>query len=243
MKRIILFIFMITSLAISSIPAIAAKKASFGTFPIPLMVIDENRGVFIDLAKEIAKRVDLEIRISVAPPKRTINRFMGNEIDVIFPALDVFFPPGKELLKSTELIYIKKDFIFTKKGGPILKSVTDLEGKKVGITLGYPYAREIIENKNIRKDAAKTDESNVKKLMVGRIQAFVAEEKSGLKAFENTGNQNNFQYDSKTPVSEQNVYFAFQNNDKGRSLAKMVTQALTKMKNDGTFGRIMAAAQ
>jgi len=206
------------------------------------MVVDENNGVFIDLAKEIAKRIEIDIKIAVAPPKRTITRYMQNEIDVLFPALDVFFPPGKAPIKSKELIYVKTDFVFSKKGAPLLKSVSDLEGKKVGITSGYPYATVIMGNQKIRKDAARSDEANVKKLLVGRIQAFVVEEKSGLQAFSNTGNQDKFQYDPKTPVSRQDVYFAFQNNERGKILADAVTEALAEMKKDGTFGRIMSKA-
>ncbi|MBU3917218.1 transporter substrate-binding domain-containing protein [bacterium] len=221
----------------------AAEEVSFATFPIPLMVVDENNGVFVELANAIASRADLKIKIIIAPPKRTITNFIGNKADVLFPAVDVFFPPDYAYLKSSEPIYIKTDFIFTRKGDPLLKTIESLEGQKVGITRGYPYANELMNNKKIVFDAANGDNFNVLKLMKGRIVAFVVEEKSGLKAFEEAGLLDKMQYDKASPVSKQDVFYSFQTNEKGKRLEKLISRVLLEMKKDGSFGKIMAKAK
>jgi polar amino acid transport system substrate-binding protein len=223
--------------------AAAGEKMKVGTFPIPLMVIDQNRGVFIDLVKEIAQRTGIEMEIIIAPPNRIIQDFVDGKIDMFFPGLDVSFPVGHKFIPSPELIYVKKDFAFTKKGNPLLKSISELEGKKIGITRGYPYVRALIDNKKIQIEVGDTDEINTKKLIAGRIDAFVVEEKSGLKAFENTNNMANMQYDVNAPLSSQNVYYAFQDNTMGKNFSAKVSQTLANMKQDGTFAKIMSSAK
>ncbi len=210
-----------------------------GTFPIPLMVEDKDRGVFIDLLKEIEKRSDIRLEIVVYPAKRTISEFSDKSIIGFFPALDVSIP--KEVAASKE-IYIKEDFAFVKQGTPIPQKIKDLEGKTIGLTMGYPYAKEIIGNDKIHKDYANDDVTNVKKLSAKRFDVFVVEEKSGLKAIEQSG-EKDIIYNKSTPLSKQRVYFAFQNTPEGQSLAKKFSEALDSMKKDGTFAAIMKKAK
>ncbi len=241
MKRLAFFSAVLVSMFFC-VQSFGAERIKFGTFPIPLMVVDEQNGVFIELTKTIAQGSNLDIEFIIAPPKRTISDFLENKIEVLFPALDVSFPVGIKPIKSKELIYIKEDFVFTKKGNPMLKSLKDLKGKKIGITRGYPYARELTDNDQITVDVANSDELNVRKLMKGRIDAFVVEEKSGLKSFENEG-INDFQYDPDVPVSKQDVYYAFQNNENGKDLANILSKVLGLLKQDGTFNNIMKTAE
>ncbi len=240
MKKFSIFIVVLVLLVFSL--NLGAAKVIFGSFPIPLMVIDNNNGVFVELTKAIAKEAGFELEISIKPAKRIGGEFMEGKVDSIFPALDVMFPPGK-ILKSSENIYVKQDFVFTKKGSPILKTIKDLEGKNVGITRGYPYVKELIDNKNIKLQIVSKDEMNTKKLIAGRIDAFVVEEKSGIKAFSNSGLNGQFQYDKTVPLSKQDVYYAFQNNEKGKKLEAAFSIALKKIKENGTFGKIMSKAK
>jgi len=225
-----------------SISVMAGEKVKFGTFPIPLMVEDSDHGVFIELTKTIAQRADFEIEIVISPPKRTMSYFIKQKVDAIFPALDINFSEGTSFEKASEIIYIKQDFVFTKKGNPLYRVISDLEGKKIGITSGYPYAKELTDNHLIQLEPMDSDEVNTQKLMKGKIDAFVVEEKSGLKAFEKTGFQSQIQYDPGTPLSKQDVYYAFQATDRGRELSKRISDVLKQMKQDGTFAEIMKKA-
>ena len=242
MKIKILFLFfsfLVIQISMSA-PIKADKTLSFCTFPIPLMVENEEKGVFIDLAKRIAKRAHIDIHINVLPPKRAINNFLKGDADALFPALDVNFPTGIKFAKTQELIYIKEDFVFTKKGNPMLITIQDLEEKKIGITLGYPYVFELTHNNLIKLETAITDEQNAIKLIKGRLDAFVVEEKSGLKAFKKTNLYKEMQYNPRIPLSRQDVYFAFQYTDDGNKFAELFSNALKEMKKDGTFGKIMS---
>lgn len=243
MFRNLFFILLFFCIVIINNNALADEKVVFGTFPIPLMVEDKDHGVFVDLTKTIAQRAKIDIEIVVYPPKRVLNYFMRKKIDIFFPALDVNFPKGIEIEKSKELIYTKEDFVFTKKGNPLYRTIPDLENKKIGITLGYPYVNQLIHNNLIKLEQANEDIMNAKKLISGRIDAFVVEEKSGLKSFEQAGLQSQMQYDPKTPLSRQNVYYAFQATTEGVKLSQLLSTALKEIKQDGTFAEIMKKNQ
>jgi len=218
-----------------------AQDVVFSTFPIPMMIIDEDNGVFVELAKEVTKRAGLNLKLSINPPIRSLKYFGEGKADGFFPALDVNFSEGEKLQKS-ENIYIKRDFAFSQKGMPLLKTIGDLEAKKVGITRGYPYARELMVNKKIKFQTVDSDEINAKKAGHGRLDAFVVEEKTGIQAFKNVGLLDKIQYDPQTPLSVQEVYFAFSDDAKGKMLAEKISEALKAMKADGTLGKIMSKA-
>ncbi len=215
----------------------------FTTFPIPLMVESETEGVFIQLTQEVIRRLDIKATIRVATPQRSINDLVQGRVAVLFPALDVFFVDKEQYSRSDELIYIKEDFLFTRTGDAKLTTVDDLKGRTVGLTRGYPYAREIVRGHGFKLDYSLSDEMCVQKLVVGRIDAFIGEEKSGLQAFESQKVSHLLQYDSAKPVSRQDVYYATTSSPMGEQLAERISAVLTAMKADGTFQKIMAATE
>lgn len=221
--------------------AIAADKVKVGTFSIPALADDSSKGVFVELAGEIAKRAGLEFDVAVLTPQRANEEFRAGNLDVLFPAVDALFEKGKPALRTKEIIYVKRDFVFTLKGSTVLKTMADLEGKTVGITQGYPYVKTLTGNKKIKIETAASDEENLKKLAAGKIAAYVVEEKTGLIAVKKAGMENAVQYDSNTPLSKQEVYFAVKNGMK--DLAAKISKALTGMKSDASFSRIMSKAK
>ncbi|RON67167.1 ABC transporter substrate-binding protein [Pseudomonas fluorescens] len=208
------------------------------TFPIPGHVENESKGLFIELTREVARRAGTDISISVVPPLRAIDAYFDGRYAVLFPALDVTFAPGQPITRTKESIDCKEDFVFTKKDSPLLKTLDDLKGKHVGITRGYPYARAITDNKDIFIEVAVSDETNIRKLIAGHLDAFVLDEKTGVQAFRTLGLVTQMQYDPRLPVSQQDVYYAFQNTIDGERLAARFSRALTQMKISGRYQEI-----
>ena len=220
----------------------AEEVLKIATFQIPIMVESKDKGVFIDLVTTAAKKAGFSVNIEVLPTPRAIGAFVQKEYDMLFPALDIQFHDQEKPLASKELIYVKRDFAFSKTGTTICRNIKDLEGKIVGITAAYPYAEEILFNKKLTLEKAPTDEINVKKLLSGRIDVFLVEEKSGLGAFAKE-KVTQFDYDKNAPLSQQNVYFAFQKNQKGTALEQKFSSALSELKENGTFANIMKKAE
>jgi polar amino acid transport system substrate-binding protein len=235
MKKLLLGL-LVCGLAVSSF----AAQYKIAGYPIPLMIVDKDNGLFVELVKEMIKRSGADAEIVVFPAPRTVENFAKGEIDGFFPALDVLIE--KDKAATDEVIYIKEDYAFTRKGEAEIKSIKDLEGKKVGITAGYPYVNEIMKNPAIKAEIGPDDVSNMQKLSKGRIDVFVVEEKTGLKALEQSA-VDNVTYPAGSPLSQQKVYVAFQPTDAGKDLAAKFSAALTEMKKDGTFEKIMAPAK
>jgi polar amino acid transport system substrate-binding protein len=222
------------------VSAFGAESVSIATFPIPLMVESKDKGVFIELTRALAKEAGFELTIVVLPPQRTLQEFSAHKVDGVFPGLKALMP---ESYVRSGLVYMKNDYAFTVKGSPPLATVAALSGKRVGITSGYPYAKKLMADNSIHFDVANSDDQNVKKLLAGRLDAFVVEEKSGLKAFSNNGSRNKVFYNPAQPISEQDVFYAFQEGARGERLAAEFSRALVALKDNGTFARIMAKAK
>lgn len=220
-----------------------AETVICGSFPIPQMVEDAEHGLFIELTKAIAERSGLDIEIQVVPAKRASVYFQEGDIHVLFPAVDRKFPPDQLPNRSKEAIFSKKTYIFTRKDSPVFKSVQELEGKRVGVTRGYAYPEELLSNPKILLDEANNDEASAKKLLAGRIDAFVVEEQSGLNAFNASGAMDGVHYDAESPVEVEDVYYAFQRTDEGAALAERFSNALSDMKQDGSFKKILGGGQ
>jgi polar amino acid transport system substrate-binding protein len=236
-KSMFYFIFFIAFFLTGQFTGFCGEKIKFTTFPIPRMVENEKEGIFIELTKDMVERASLDIEIEIFPPKRAWELFRRDKIDVIFPAFDVNFPKGSQKVSSIAFSS-KPDYVFTRKGTPLLKTIKDLEGKRVGLTIGYPYARELLDNPLIDFDLAPTDEYNAKKLVVGRFDAFIVSLKSGLDTFEKLGLLTKIQYDIKTPISKNQFYYACQNTEKGKKICSQISNALRKMIDDGTLQNI-----
>jgi polar amino acid transport system substrate-binding protein len=215
-----------------------AKTYKMGSFPIPLMVEDDERGVFVKLFQEVARRTGEEFELAVYPTQRTQKLFQDGDLDGFFPASDT--SAGDNAAKSAPF-YSKANVVFVREGTPYISEVTQLEGKVVGVTKGYTYSKEITENPNITLDYADSDVVNMRKLAKGRLDAFIVEEQSGVKALGESG-VTNVVYDPQQPLSSITIFFAFQNTEEGHMLAEKFSKALEEMKADGTFETIMSQA-
>lgn len=208
------------------------------TYPIPVHVESASSGLFIELVQAVAKEAGLSVRISVLPPPRAIASFTAGHHAVLFPALDVLFPPGASITRSREVIDHKEDFVFTRRDGPQLSSLTDLVGLRVGITRGYPYAREVCAGHDFFIEAADSDEANLELLAAGHIDAFILDEKTGVRAIARAGLDSAIQHAADRPVSREEVYYAFQPTPDGRQLAEAFSNALARLKADGRYRAI-----
>lgn len=227
-----LFRYVLLSLLISS--QVSAKPLRFVTFTIPLMVENRDKGLFIELTKEIAKRNNLDVSIDLMPPAKSFLAFSGGQAEALFPALEGDTP--KNGARSVAF-YEKVDFVFYREGHPFY-TVKDLSGKKVGLTFRYRYAHEILDNKKIHFEYADDDVTNMKKLSRGELDAFIAEERSGIKALQVSGAKN-IQYKNSQPISREAVFYAFQDSEEGRSLAQRFSKTIAKLKSEGLFDQIM----
>ncbi len=227
---------------IFSSPAMATKQersiVKVNTVYVAQFCENENRAVYIDIIKEIAKRERLTLSIQFNPPVRSIKEFMRGNADVFMPGLDSVFNPTQMPIRTKSYFGIIHNQIFTIKGKPFLKKLSDLEGKRVGIIHGYPYSIKLTRNPKIIIDTAKDYESNIKKLMSGRIDAFVGTGELTVAEFKRLNLHNQMQTDNTSRTIIQEIYFAFRDTDRGRSLRAAFETHLSAMIEEGEVNRI-----
>lgn len=212
-----------------------AKPIVLATFDIPLMVVSEDEGLFVKLTRTIAKKENLDIKIVVYPTSKARLAFSNKQVDGFFPAVDLYMP---QKYSKSDSFYQKVSYVFYRTENP-LKTIKDLEGKRVGLTFRFNYGAELVSNKKIKFEFAADDVTNMKKLDDGSVDAFVIEERSGLKALQLIGSKN-ITFDKSAPVSAREVYYAFQGNAEGKKLAKIFSQAIQEMRRDGSLEKLFS---
>lgn len=201
---------------------LAKEKVTFVTHPIPLMVIDEHKGVFIELVRKFFAKTDVDLEIIILPRNRSLDFFRHNKALILFPGVGPEYL-GDEYLK-TVTFYNKRDYLFYRKGDQ-LSTLKSLKGKVMGITLGYPYSKEATSADGVLYESASSDEINFKKLEMKRIDAFLVEEMTGLQALKNIGAKN-IVYDKDKPISSLPVYFAVQDTKEGKKWFQFLNEKL-----------------
>lgn len=242
MRHIIKY-FILTTLLFSIINSHAEAQNTpnlLGTFLIPYMVENEDSGAFIDLVEEIGRRIKKSFKIIIMSPQETFKHFSEKEIIGFFPGTETRIINFKSYEKS-DPFYIKRDLIFSRKES-VLKGLESLEGKKVGLTMGYTYSKNITSNTKINFEYPYSDIIGLRMLEKGRIDAFVVEEISGLKALQSC-NCKNITYDPDFSVSSQKVYFVFQSTNIGKSLAKEFSFTINEMIQDGSLQKIFNVSE
>ncbi|UYL08126.1 ABC transporter substrate-binding protein [Bdellovibrio sp. SKB1291214] len=214
--------------------SVEAKVANLVTFPIPLLVENKEKGLFIDLTREIASHVKTKFRVQVLAANKAKLAFFNGKVEGYFPGLDNSVP--KDAVRTIPF-YVRTNYIFYRENKPF-KELKDLYGKNVGLTFRYHYPSQIQDNTKIKFSYAEDDIANMKRLAAGDIDAVIVEERSGLRALE-ISKAKGVSYSKESPVSNQDCYFAFKNDQEGRSLQKEFNVALEKMKADGSLQRVL----
>ncbi len=220
-------------LAIGGAAGVSAETLRLGTFPIPLMVESAERGLFIDMIRELERRTIYDFSIEVFPTRRAAHTFSIGAVDGLFPALSVLM---KVPYHRTRAFYFKKDFAFVNRGQEVPSQSSDLSAFTVGFTQGYPYSPEVMAAAG-HISMASSDVANMRKLASRRVDVVVAEKDSGLQAVRDSG-VDNVVFDERSVLSQLNVFIAFQATTKGCLHAQAISVALDEMRLDGTLADI-----
>lgn len=236
-RRFFTTFFLVTGLLVFTGSA-NAQTINVTTLPIPGLVVSAVEGPFVELYQEAAERAGVSADLQVLPAKRARHYFESGKVDSFFPALDA----SLKVDAAKAVFHVKKIYAFVREGDDIPSDVEQLEGKKVCLTRGFTYPRELALNEDIKVGMAENPVHSFKKLAAGRCDYFVADPKVGASALEESG-VDGVIWDPEVPLAAMDVYFAFHTDEVGKDLAARFTAALKSMKDDGTFAAIMAKAK
>lgn len=230
MDLIVFRLFILTAIIIPLFQGLKAQETiHFGTFIIPQFVQNSDQGEFVKLARHISSRIGLDAQIEIYPPKRLIKYFAQEKFDVIFPGVDIRIGPKHIEMIKTRPYYIKRDHLFSLK-----TTGTNIRGKTLCLTTGYPYDEKFIEKNDLKIVYTKSDEKCLRMLTLKRADYFLCELASGVSAIRNVLSTDTNPYRvNPRPVSELPVYFAFKKSN--AELAKKFDHELDILKSSGYF--------
>ncbi|MEW9797062.1 substrate-binding periplasmic protein [Alteromonas sp. CYL-A6] len=246
MKRVVLlFITLFYLMVCTTVPHAVATpdddpSVSVIAFPIPLMVESTDSGLFIELTRRIAAREKLSLTVDITNTPRAVQRFATGQYDVIVPGVENMFNDDGDVLEGVEAFYFKRDVVFTLKHTPLYRSIDALNGLRVGLTKGYPYALALLNDPGINTVFVDSDEQNAQLLIANRIDAFVAEQHSGVQAFKHIGQYDQVHYARDAWISELRVFYAFRNTPRGQWLESRFSHAIQQMRDSGELDSLFA---
>lgn len=149
----------------------------------PFQIVDGGLAkdcINIRILRKILKQMNIEINYQVMPFKRCLLSLKNGGADIFMgilrrPEREVYMhyvePPYKQ--------YSSKAFFLTKGKAHLLRRYEDLYSLRVGVRRGFNYFPKFDTDKKIYKEEANTNEQNLLKLKMGRIEALLITEMTG----------------------------------------------------------------
>jgi polar amino acid transport system substrate-binding protein len=206
------------------------RIAMSGAYPPFNFVNDENKVVGFDAAigTEIAKRMGLEAEIVTTAWDGIIGGLLANKYDAIVGSMTIT-AERDEVVDFVGPYYSDKRAIFTKPNSGI-GSLEDLEGKKVGLTLGETH-EEWAREKGYDINTYKGLPELLLELENGRVDAIVNDSIAAILAMGAKGQEFEMFADPTTEPFGAGIAIREGNPE----LAAAMQEALQAMMDDGTY--------
>jgi polar amino acid transport system substrate-binding protein len=210
------------------------KMAMSGQYPPFNFVDDKNHltGFDVEIGQAVAKRIGIKATPLSTAWDGIIAGLLANKYELICGSMAI----TEERLKSIDFsdpYYRSGAQLFIKKGSPI-KSVADLKGKKVGVTLGTTYEKWVranISGADVRTYKGVPD--MILEVGYGRIEGFITDKIVGALAIKKKG----------APIAlagdllyEEKMGIALRQNNP--ALKAAINDGLAAIKKDGTYRTI-----
>ena len=197
--------------------------------------------VLDELNKELEKdRIKFKYnltKLGEIPIKRCINEILDGTYDAYFGLIYSKKREEMGLVFSKTEIYNIPAVVWMNKSRPFeYTGINSLKGKKIGIVVGYPYLKNI-ESSDIKIEQAPDDETNVKLLIMGRIDAIVDNIIRTGTVISQLGYSGQIIY-AQTPYNTSRFHIAFNKNISADVRTK-TDAALEKLHQTGVIKKIM----
>jgi putative amino-acid transport system substrate-binding protein/putative amino-acid transport system permease protein len=211
---------------------------SGGYYPYTFKDKDNNiAGFEVDVWNEIGKRTGYKPEFVAASFSGLFGMLDTGKVDTIANEITITDQRKAKYLFTTPYVYSGAQ-LMVKKGNDSIKSLEDLKGKKVGVSLGSNYEQIIKDfdrNKEIKVVTYDNDGGMRQDVVLGRTDAMMDDKVSALAVVQE--NKLPLQLAGKDVQPLENA-FPFVNNDANKAVVEKVNKALEDMKADGTLEKI-----
>jgi len=201
-----------------------------------------QQGVDYEIAEAVFRKMNMSVSIKFYPFKRCLKMVEDKDADAI---LDLMITPEREafLFFPEEYISASPTTAFFRRGEmPEYNTLADLKGGYVmGVQLGFEYPDEVV-NAPLTKDEAPSLESNLKKLLLGRVDLVVDNRTVTLYQAHEMGILDQIEYDPRPlgNIEETRNYLGFAKKAGYDQLAVQFSEALQAFKTSDEYYAILA---
>lgn len=231
-------------LSVSSVSTTAVTK--------PLLIVTEPwepyifdvgaplKGMDYEITEAVFREMDIPITIMFYPFKRCLEIVKNQQADAI---LDLMVSSERKefLFFADEYISASPTTLFFRKGEvPEFETLADLKDYVMGVQLGYEYPEEVV-NAPLRKDEAPSLESNLQKLILGRIDMLVDNRTVVLYQAQQMGILDQIAYDPRMlgNTEETENHLGFAKKEGYEALATQFSETLKEFKTGDEYQAIL----
>ena len=203
--------------------------------------IDDKRGdggISIELVRKIMQSQGHDIKLVAMPWARSLAMLNKNKVDIL-PAVWFTEERTKTMLYSESYAANRLVFIKAKGSGYEFSGLPSLHGKVVGVVRDYAYDEKFLQDKAIKFSIANSLDSNVKKVISGRVDLTLDDE-IAAKAIIKPELLQKIEF-TKNALSEVPLFITCnKDNPKCAAIIQAFNQGLSEMKINGSINKLFA---
>lgn len=201
-------------------------------------------GYSFDLGTEVSKRIHCKLKADLLPWNRVLACMKNGTYDITFPVQNK--PERKAFMVFTNVVLEDRVFLWHLKNRkdslPGWQTIDDLKPYTIGIVSGYTYQEKMdqaIENGIIKTEKVNSAESNFKKLLGKRFDAFLESESVVMSFFQKNPKYRNQITHAPQIVSKDVFRIGISKKSPFAEMLPEINRVIQEMKEDGTIDRIM----
>lgn len=196
-----------------------------------------------DIVKEVFKRLKMDTEMKLYPWKRCLDQMKKGKRDGIFilsknKEREAYMVFTVAYLSDNQSIYYLKGKKFN------WKNFKDLKPYTIGLTSGYNYGDKFPKARKklgLKVDeSAKSDLTNFKKLIKGRIDIFPCNDTIAKYIFKKNPELKGKFSKAKKPINKLTWHMSFSKKSKISKMVPKINKTIKKMQRDGTVKKILA---
>lgn len=201
----------------------------------------QPQGLAVDIVREAFATQGIEVRFVGVPFTRCMFLARTGQVAGCFNVTQVADLRDAYIWHVTPMFH-EELAIFGRKGSPRTDlGLADLEGKRVGFTLGYTYPTAFRQNPRVEKVAAKGDQQLLELLLAGRVDYILANTAPARLRL-STQPQMRAAIERVGVISQDGFWLAFTRADpQGEQLAARFEQGLAALRASGRLAAMQAA--
>ncbi len=187
-------------------------------------------GALVLIVQTLFKRADIPLKLVPLPFKRAYEETRSGSIDGLFnfyktKEREAHFDYSDPVIKNPLVFFVRKDSQLS------YEDLDDLKGLKVGVMTGYTYGPDFDTSPLFTRDPSDSHESNLKKLVLGRLDAYPCDKLVGLYVAVRNDLMSELKILPK-PLAVMNGYIGFTKGKHEQTIRK-INAVLTEMGKNG----------